>query len=135
MTSAELESFVASKLADLSQPRAPASLLPRVLAQIARPRREPWHRRPWHSWPAALQATGVAACLVVAWLAASAWAVFSAAEIPAVIGACMVVLRLAAEAGAGYLAALMGLMGGTSVLIIVALSRLLGEGNLDHEIV
>jgi hypothetical protein len=57
----ELESLIDRELGELPRPRAPRSLLPRVLEAAAEARR-PWHARAWRTWPIAWQAASVVAC-------------------------------------------------------------------------
>ena len=52
----DLERLVDRELKRLPQPRAPRSLLPRVMAAVAEPRPLKWYSRPWLAWPWALQA-------------------------------------------------------------------------------
>jgi len=65
----ELAALIDSELRDLPGPRAPRSLLPRVLAAVAEARR-PWYARAWRTWPSAWQAASVGACAL--FLAAAA---------------------------------------------------------------
>ena len=57
----ELASLIDRELRDLPGPRAPRSLLPRVLEAVAEARR-PWYARAWRTWPRAWQAASVVAC-------------------------------------------------------------------------
>jgi hypothetical protein len=50
----ELESLIDRQLRRLPEPRAPRSLLPRVMAAVAEARR-PWYARAWRTWPIGLQ--------------------------------------------------------------------------------
>ena len=54
MDPAELERLVDRALGQLPAPRAPRTLLPRVMAAVPTPAR-PWHARPWLMWPAGWQ--------------------------------------------------------------------------------
>ena len=47
---AELESLIDRELRRLPQPRAPRTLLPRVM-QAANAAARPWHARAWFTWP------------------------------------------------------------------------------------
>jgi hypothetical protein len=54
MDSIDLERRVDSRLRRLPQPRAPHTLLPRIIAAV-RAAARPWYQREWLSWPAAWQ--------------------------------------------------------------------------------
>jgi hypothetical protein len=54
MDPAELERLVDRALGQLPAPRAPRTLLPRVMAAVPTPAR-PWYARPWLMWPAGWQ--------------------------------------------------------------------------------
>lgn len=70
MDPAEVDRLLDRELADLPRPRAPRTLLPRVMAAAAAPAPA---ATGWFTWPRAWQAASVAAALVVtafvAWLA------------------------------------------------------------------
>jgi hypothetical protein len=59
----ELESLIDRQLRRLPEPRAPRSLLPRVMAAVAEARR-PWYARAWRTWPIGLQIASALAGLV-----------------------------------------------------------------------
>ena len=59
MDPADLERLVARELRALPPPRAPHTLLPRVLAAVDASARRPWYSRAWMTWPAAWQAVSV----------------------------------------------------------------------------
>ncbi len=59
MDPADLERLVARELRALPPPRAPRTLLPRVLAAVDASARRPWYSRAWMTWPAAWQAVSV----------------------------------------------------------------------------
>ena len=67
MEPADLERRLGEALARLPQPKAPASLTPRVMAAIARQAGRPWYRREWLEWPRQWQIVSAAlgALLVV----------------------------------------------------------------------
>jgi len=50
-----LETRVDRVLNELPELSAPSTLMPRVLAVIARRRALPWYRQPWPAWPMALR--------------------------------------------------------------------------------
>ena len=64
MTPDDLERLVDAELKRLPVPRAPGTLLPRVLAATIERAPEPWYARPWLAWPRAWQAAS--AVLLVA---------------------------------------------------------------------
>ena len=51
MNPVDLERLVDSELKALPSPRAPQTLLPRVMAASAALARRPWYRRAWFTWP------------------------------------------------------------------------------------
>ena len=59
----ELESRIDRELRRLSAPRAPRTLLPRVMAAIAMAQR-PWYARGWRTWPLGWQLASATAGLV-----------------------------------------------------------------------
>ena len=66
MDPAELERLTDRALRTLPTPRAPRTLLPRVLAAVAAEAARPWYGRAWLSWPLHWQLVsgGVAALIV-----------------------------------------------------------------------
>lgn len=80
----ELRQQLDRELKQLSLPRAPETLLPRVMAAVRVP--VPWYRRPWLAWPVGWQA--VSAILLGAVLASLALLIPAAerAFFPAVSG-------------------------------------------------
>jgi hypothetical protein len=66
MEPADLERLTDRALRALPPPRAPQTLLPRVLAAVAAEARRPWYARAWLNWPLQWQlASGAAALMVV----------------------------------------------------------------------
>jgi hypothetical protein len=65
MHPADLETFVDSELKRLPLPRAPETLLPRVLAAVQHWAQRPWYSREWFTWPLAWQAASVAALVLI----------------------------------------------------------------------
>lgn len=61
----DMERRVDQVLQGLPAPRAPRSLLPRVMAAVAEARR-PWYARAWRTWPLAWQIASAVACALVA---------------------------------------------------------------------
>jgi hypothetical protein len=76
----DLERLVDRELKRLPQPRAPRSLLPRVMAAVAVPRPLAWYSRPWLAWPRSLQALSV---LAFAGLFAGGWWLWT--EVPQIV--------------------------------------------------
>src|SRR5690242_991105 len=56
----DLESLVDRELRQLPTPRAPRSLLPRVMAAVHAAADRPWYARPWFAWPPLAQAASSA---------------------------------------------------------------------------
>ena len=125
----QLESLVSRKLANLPAPRAPATLLPRILDEVQGMRRAPTYRRPWTAWPRTWQAASLAALAAIAWLASSAPVREASGEAAALIGAVRVLWAVFLEPNAVYFATAAGVLGATSALFCAALSRLLSEGS------
>lgn len=61
----ELERAVGRALAQLPGPRAPRTLLPRVIAAAARTAPRPWYTRAWLTWPRGWQAASLAVLAVI----------------------------------------------------------------------
>ena len=69
----ELTRIVDDALRALPAPRAPRTLLPRVIAATAELRPRPWYTRTWLTWPAGWQVASVAAFVMLAGGAAFLW--------------------------------------------------------------
>ena len=65
MSSFELERFVSRHLRALPMPRAPQTLLPRVMAAARAWSARPWYAREWFTWPLGWQIGSVALLLLV----------------------------------------------------------------------
>lgn len=63
MDPADLERFIERELRALPAPRAPRTLLPRVMAAVDASARRPWYSRAWLTWPGAWQAASVVVLL------------------------------------------------------------------------
>jgi hypothetical protein len=72
----DLERLVDRELKRLPAPRAPRTLMPRVMAATAGKRPLAWYSRPWLEWPMALQLVSV---VVAGVLAAGAWMLWNQA--------------------------------------------------------
>jgi hypothetical protein len=60
----DLERLADVRLRRLPQPRAPQTLLPRVMAAV-RAAARPWYQRAWFTWPAAWQTLSVVALVSI----------------------------------------------------------------------
>ena len=65
MHPADLETFVDRKLKELPTPRAPHTLLPRVLAAVQEWTLRPWYTRAWLAWPRGWQVVSMAALVLL----------------------------------------------------------------------
>ena len=65
MYPAELETLVDRELKRLPMPRAPQTLLPRVLAAVQQWSRRPWYARAWLTWPLAWQLVSSVALILL----------------------------------------------------------------------
>ena len=133
MTPAELESLFARHAARLPRPRAPQSLLPRVLASIRHRPAEPWHRRGWRAWPAALQLAAVALCAGLGPLALYMSDLMEFAFAHEVLVAVGALWRLLVQPVAVYLAAFGVTLAAASAMCVAALKFLLTERGANHE--
>src|SRR3954466_15035194 len=61
----DLERLADLGLRRLPLPRAPQTLLPRVMAAVHAWADRPWYARAWFTWPVGWQAASVAALLIV----------------------------------------------------------------------
>ena len=133
MTPPELESLVAREVAKLPRPRAPRSLVPRVLAAVGHRRGEPWHRRGLSAWPTTLKfATGVF-CVGVGWLVPYAWDSIEFALTHEAVVVAGALWRLLVQPVAVYLAAIGAAMVVASAMCLAALAFMLRDGGPNHE--
>jgi hypothetical protein len=65
MNEQDLERVTQRELQRLPAPRAPHSLLPRVMAAVEAWAARPWYTRAWFTWPAGWQAASIAAVALV----------------------------------------------------------------------
>lgn len=98
MDTRDFERRVDRALKSLPPPAAPDTLMPRVMAAIARADRAPWYSRAWLAWPRAAQAASVIA------LAAIGFAVWW--QLPVVSGWASGLESIGAPLSAGLSAAL-----------------------------
>lgn len=127
MTPTELESFIGRRLGALPDPKAPAALLSRIMADVRRLASRPWYRRPWRAWPPLIQALSSAAFVALLWLAAAGADRVSSDELPALIGGARVLWRLVIEPNAVYVAVFACAMGAACVLYCAVISLVLWE--------
>jgi hypothetical protein len=62
----DLQRWLDAELKRLPAPRAPRTLLPRVLAATVARGPKPWYERPWLSWPMAARVASAAAAILLA---------------------------------------------------------------------
>jgi len=65
MYPADLDVLVDRQLKQLPLPRAPQTLLPRVLAAVEQWTRRPWYERAWFTWPVGWQIASLAVLAVL----------------------------------------------------------------------
>ena len=65
MHPADLETLVGRELRRLPMPRAPHTLLPRVLAAVRAWAERPWYERAWFTWPLTWQTASIAALILI----------------------------------------------------------------------
>lgn len=80
----ELETLVDRELRRLPQPRAPHTLLPRVMAAVEAWAQRPWYTRAWFTWPVGWR---VASLAPLALLAYALWTWSLPAAPPTVVAA------------------------------------------------
>ena len=80
----ELETLVDRELRRLPQPRAPHTLLPRVMAAVEVWAQRPWYTRAWFAWPVGWR---VASLAPLALLAYALWSWSLPAAPPTVVAA------------------------------------------------
>jgi hypothetical protein len=61
----DLETLIGGELRRLPMPRAPQTLLPRVLAAVQAWAQRPWYQRAWFTWPIGLQITSIAMLILI----------------------------------------------------------------------
>jgi hypothetical protein len=65
MNPLELEAIIGRELRQLPPPRAPHTLLPRVLAAVQAWTLRPWYERAWFTWPLGWQLASAAALILL----------------------------------------------------------------------
>jgi hypothetical protein len=66
----DVETLVGRELRQLPLPRAPHTLLPRVLAAVQAWAQRPWYEREWFTWPFGWQIASIAALILIVGCAA-----------------------------------------------------------------
>lgn len=147
MHNEDLEALVHRKLRGLPPPRAPETLLPRVLAAARRPVRTRWYRCPWVEWPLVWQAASVALLAGLApllpfaleWVGAGVLArtAGDAAAGVAVVTDDVTTLsrvlwRVFLEPTIGYLGTFVAVMCVAGAAFCAALTRVLWEGSVSR---
>jgi hypothetical protein len=85
----DLERLVHEELRQLPLPRAPLTLLPRVMAAVRALANRPWYERPWFSWPVGWQIASTAALIagvVAAFAVVAVIQLLAAGQAPALLG-------------------------------------------------
>lgn len=148
MQPSDLESFIQRKLAELPAPKAPGTLLPRIMAEVRRTRRSPWGHWSWIGGVRQRPAVRLVAWTVlilmgglfVDWTSGggigNAWVVFVAtAEEAAIDGGALVrearvLWRVFLEPVAAYLILWVSGMWVFLALLLEALKSVLWEGSV-----
>ena len=109
MQPADLEQTVHRELRQLPPPRAPHTLLPRVLAAVDAWSRRPWYARAWFTWPLGWQLASAAVAALVMY---GLWSLPAAAppEVAAATSATRVVWRTLVQPLLAYVFVLVALM-------------------------
>ena len=145
MNGDDLESLIDRRLSQLPPPRAPRTLVPRVMARVRKRRRSPWYAQPWIAWPRVWQVVSVTLLLG---LCSMAWYVFEGARglfdfygatrvetsiiavtdtVAALAESARILRRVILEPIAGHLMFVMVIACMASALLGAALARLLQE--------
>jgi hypothetical protein len=77
--SIDLETLVGRELTQLPAPRAPHTLIPRVLAAVHAWAERPWYERAWFAWPLRWQLASAAGLILIGMLLPGAWTTAAAA--------------------------------------------------------
>ena len=121
----DLRAIVDRELRQLPTPRAPETLLPRVLAAVDAWTWRPWYMRAWFAWPAAWRAASVALLVLVV---SVLWNLPPAPpSVVAAAGATRVVWNLLVAPALPYAVGFVVLMGLTCVAVGLALNYVLLE--------
>lgn len=144
MEPSELERRVGEALRQLSEPKAPGTLLPRVMLAARARAARPWYSRAWMTWPVGWRVASVAAAaaLVVAvgvftpvleglvastsaaWLSRAAeWVMARTAGVRVAVETAGVLWRAIVQPVSGYLVVALAVMWAACATFSVALSR------------
>lgn len=149
MNRADLTSIIHRRLAQLPPPRAPRTLLPRVLAEVRRSRRISWYGRPWVEWSRSGQVVSLLVLAALIWIGSPAqWS--AGGEVSSILGRIaagvgevatgaavlvrdvQIVWRVFLEPIAGYLLVWIGSMCVVCALLCEALRSVLWEGSVKQ---
>jgi hypothetical protein len=121
----DLEGRIDRALRRLPPPRAPQTLLPRVMTAVRARSDRPWYARPWFAWPLVVRVLSIAPA---AWLLYLAWRMPSPpAQIVAAASASRVLWDLMIAPLLPYVVTVVLLMGLACVLFGLALNYVLLE--------
>jgi predicted permease len=87
MNPADLQRIAHRELRRLPAPRAPHTLLPRVMAAVQEWSLRPWYARDWFTWPEALKVASAIALVLLVFGSALLWPRLEAAFTPVVVPA------------------------------------------------
>ena len=140
----QFEEILGASLRQLPMPRAPRTLLPRVMAAAQQWARRPWYARAWFTWPLGWQVASIAvfcaigACAVMAvptvesaaariasaYIASTGGDVVGAGgRLEATMNAVVILWRAIVKPIAPYVFAFAALMGGACAVFAAALSH------------
>ena len=140
----QFEEILGARLRQLPMPRAPRTLLPRVMAAAQQWARRPWYARAWFTWPLGWQVASIAvfcvigACAVMAvptvesaaariasaYIASTGGDVVGAGgRLEATMNAVVILWRAIVKPIAPYVFAFAALMGGACAVFAAALSH------------
>ena len=141
----QFEEILGARFRQLPMPRAPRTLLPRVMAAAQQWARRPWYARAWFTWPLGWQVASIAvfcaigACAVMAvptvesaaariasaYIASTGGDVVGAGgRLEATMNAVVILWRAIVKPIAPYVFAFAALMGGACAVFAAALNHL-----------
>jgi len=101
MNPADLQRLAHRELRQLPMPRAPHTLLPRIMLAVQEWSSRPWYSRAWFTWPAALKVASAAVLLLLIAGSALLWPRIETTLTPVVLPA-VVLWRAVLEPLVGY---------------------------------
>ena len=140
----QFEEILGARFRQLPMPRAPRTLLPRVMAAAQQWARRPWYARAWFTWPLGWQVASIAVfCVIGAWAVMAVPTVESAAariasayiastggdvagaggRLEATMNAVVILWRAIVKPIAPYVFAFAALMGGACAVFAAALNH------------